>query len=33
MKVVAAVESDENGWVAVRTGEQEGYVKAEYLGE
>ena len=30
-RVVAAVEPDASGWVKVRTGEVEGFVKAEYL--
>ena len=30
-QVIVRGEADENGWVAVRTAELEGYVKEEYL--
>ena len=32
-RVVAASEADADGWVKVHTGEVDGFVKAEYLGE
>jgi uncharacterized protein YgiM (DUF1202 family) len=32
-RVVAGSESDTDGWVKVHTGEVDGFVKAEYLGE